>query len=230
MSSQDNSTTVSPISAKPFMVIDAETEISFAAFETREEAQARADHMTQYHRRSFVVRDNSQPEDPNPSAPAAILALPAPSESTIRAIATAARRERHIARERVLRRKRIAARIMRGNITQRYAISLHAIALPAWVGLPAAWDTSPRQFTATLSMQERIQDMAGLRTGNPNDAWRVLMDEYLAKQAAKQAEAPQPDPELEAARAEMREFQYRKAAMLTRIGKAREAQTGEVAA
>lgn len=124
------------------------------------------------------------PEDPNPTAPAAMLALPAPSSATLRA----ARRARHIARERVLRRKRIAALVSGITLSHRGTI----LALPAWVGLPAAWDTSPRQYTATISMQQRIVEMSGIDTGNPNDSHAKLMREYLAKQAAKQEQAALP--------------------------------------
>lgn len=155
-------------------------------------------------------QDSRNPEDPNPTAPAAMLALPAPSAATLRA----ARRERHIARERYLRRKRIAALVSGITLSHRGSI----LALPAWVGLPAAWDTSPRQYTATITMQQRIVEMSGISTGNPNDSHAKLMAEYLAKKAA---EATQPDLQLEAAHRELRELQYQKAATLTRIGSGR---------
>lgn len=152
------------------------------------------------------------PIDPNPTAPAAMLALPAPSAATLRAM----RRERHIARERYLRRKRIAALVSGITLSHRGSI----LALPAWVGLPAAWDTSHRQYTATISMQARIVEMSGINTGNPNDSWQKLMDAHVAKMEAKRAQTP-----VDAARDEIREAQYRKAAAITRIG----ARRGEVA-
>lgn len=126
--------------------------------------------------------EDDDPTDPNPTAPAALLLLPAPSRDALKA----ARRERAQARERVLRRKAAAARLMRGGITQYNAVSLFAIALPAGAG--EIVETGYRELTSTIRSQQKIEAMAETSTGNPHDAWRKLMDAYLEKQAAKQVQ------------------------------------------
>lgn len=132
----------------------------------------------------------SPDDDDTPPAAPAMLALPAPriagllpapSPKALAAYRLQQIHERNIERRAYMRRRRVALRMEgRDLIGSRWAI-----ALPASAG--EIVKTGYREVTATISMQQRMIAETGVNDGNPNHAWQVLMDEYLAKQAAKQA-------------------------------------------
>lgn len=117
-------------------------------------------------------------DDTPPTAPAAMLALPAPqiagllpapSPKALAAYRLQQIHERNIERRRYMRRRRVSLR-MEGRW---YPGRQWAIALPAGAG--EVVETGYRERTATIRMQERMAQMSGIQSSNPMDHHRALL-------------------------------------------------------